>query len=176
MKILRHASFLLAFWIIVTPAWAADDAAIEGLQSDANVTKNKADQNAQDINSLKNGLPAVEARVAALEAALDGAGGTIGKLQADLTAAKGWGVTGHYHEYAYGPKLDGDGNLWITDPRDEGSPYGSAFCHVNELADDVSQEDLLHRETIVEFYLKESEQKDDGLIATNVRMVQPVGR
>ena len=87
MKILRHASFLLAFWIIVTPAWAADDAAIEGLQSDANVTKNKADQNAQDINSLKNGLPAVEARVAALEAALDGAGGTIGKLQADLTAA-----------------------------------------------------------------------------------------
>ena len=31
-----------------------------------------------------------------------------------LTAAKGWGVTGHYHEYAYGPKLDGQGNLWIT--------------------------------------------------------------
>ena len=31
-----------------------------------------------------------------------------------LTAAKGWGVTGHYHEYAYGPKLDGNGNLWIT--------------------------------------------------------------
>jgi glucose/arabinose dehydrogenase len=31
-----------------------------------------------------------------------------------LTAAKGWGVTGHYHEYAYGPELDGDGNLWVT--------------------------------------------------------------
>lgn len=31
-----------------------------------------------------------------------------------LTVAKGWGVTGHYHEYAYGPKLDGEGNLWIT--------------------------------------------------------------
>ena len=31
-----------------------------------------------------------------------------------LTAAKGWGVTGHYHEYAYGPKLDGDGNMWVT--------------------------------------------------------------
>ncbi len=31
-----------------------------------------------------------------------------------LTVAKGWGVTGHYHEYAYGPKIDGDGNLWIT--------------------------------------------------------------
>lgn len=36
--------------------------------------------------------------------------------QADeyLAVAKGWGVTGHYHEYAYGPKLDGDGNLWLT--------------------------------------------------------------
>ena len=36
--------------------------------------------------------------------------------QADeyLTVAKGWGVTGHYHEYSYGPKLDRDGNLWLT--------------------------------------------------------------
>lgn len=31
-----------------------------------------------------------------------------------LTVAKGWGVTGGYHEYAYGPKLDRDGNLWLT--------------------------------------------------------------
>ncbi|GAB5404692.1 MAG: hypothetical protein Aurels2KO_29230 [Aureliella sp.] len=31
-----------------------------------------------------------------------------------LTVAKGWGVTGHYHEYAYGPKLDGAGRLWLT--------------------------------------------------------------
>jgi len=31
-----------------------------------------------------------------------------------LTVAKGWGTTGNYHEYAYGPKLDRDGNLWIT--------------------------------------------------------------
>ena len=31
-----------------------------------------------------------------------------------VAAAKGWGVTGHYHEYAYGPKLDGAGNLWLT--------------------------------------------------------------
>jgi hypothetical protein len=28
--------------------------------------------------------------------------------------AKGWGVTGHYHEYAYGPKMDHEDNLWIT--------------------------------------------------------------
>lgn len=31
-----------------------------------------------------------------------------------LTVAKGWGVTGGYHEYAYGPELDRDGNLWLT--------------------------------------------------------------
>ena len=31
-----------------------------------------------------------------------------------LTVAKGWGVTGHYHEYGYGPKLDNDGNFWLT--------------------------------------------------------------
>jgi hypothetical protein len=30
------------------------------------------------------------------------------------TVAGGWGLTGHYHEYAYGPKRDGAGNLWIT--------------------------------------------------------------
>ncbi|MEQ8791748.1 MAG: hypothetical protein RIC55_36130 [Pirellulaceae bacterium] len=31
-----------------------------------------------------------------------------------MTVAKGWGVTGHYHEYAYGPKADKHGNLWLT--------------------------------------------------------------
>ncbi len=41
---------------------------------------------------------------------------TDGDNVADVyrTLAKGWGVTGHYHEYAYGPKLDGQGNLWFT--------------------------------------------------------------
>ena len=28
--------------------------------------------------------------------------------------AKGWGVTGAYHEYTYGPKFDPQGNMWIT--------------------------------------------------------------
>lgn len=30
------------------------------------------------------------------------------------TVAKGWGVTGNYHEYAYGPQFDLQGNAWIT--------------------------------------------------------------
>ncbi len=31
-----------------------------------------------------------------------------------LTAAAGWNVSGNYHGYAYGPKRDGSGNLWVT--------------------------------------------------------------
>jgi hypothetical protein len=31
-----------------------------------------------------------------------------------LTAAKGWGVSGNYHEYAYGPSFDADGNFVVT--------------------------------------------------------------
>lgn len=31
-----------------------------------------------------------------------------------LTAARGWGVSGNYHEYAYGPVFDKEGNLWVT--------------------------------------------------------------
>src|SRR5690606_5678748 len=27
---------------------------------------------------------------------------------------RGWGVSGNYHEYAYGPIRDREGNLWIT--------------------------------------------------------------
>jgi len=31
-----------------------------------------------------------------------------------LTAASGWNVSGNYHEYIFGPKEDGNGNLWLT--------------------------------------------------------------
>ncbi len=37
-----------------------------------------------------------------------------GRADEFLTVAKGWGVTGNYHEYAYGPKFDTAGNMWIT--------------------------------------------------------------
>ncbi len=41
---------------------------------------------------------------------------TDGDLVADeyICVSNGWGVTGNYHEYAFGPKLDGQGNLWMT--------------------------------------------------------------
>jgi len=31
-----------------------------------------------------------------------------------LRAAGGWHVSGNYHEYIFGPKLDGSSNLWLT--------------------------------------------------------------
>jgi len=37
-----------------------------------------------------------------------------GVADAYITAAKGWGVSGNYHEYAYGPVFDLKGNLWVT--------------------------------------------------------------
>jgi len=37
-----------------------------------------------------------------------------GEADEYLTIASGWGVTGNYHEYAYGPQFDLQGNAWIT--------------------------------------------------------------
>ena len=66
-----------------------------------------------------------------LDPALDTAGGGLyvaqrgelirivdldGDDRADLfeTVSQGWGISGNYHEYAFGPKLDGQGRLWVT--------------------------------------------------------------
>lgn len=66
-------------------------------------------------------------------------------------------------------------NLWITDPRDPDSPYDSVFCHANELKDGLSADELMTRETIVEFQLAQSE-VDEGLVATNVRRIYSPSR
>ena len=67
-------------------------------------------------------------------------------------------------------------DLWITDPREPDSPYVSVFCHANEVAEEVSEDVLMNRDTILEFYLNESEQKDNGLVANNVRLAFGVNR
>lgn len=69
-----------------------------------------------------------------------------------------------------------DPNLWITDPREYDSPYTSVFCHANEIADEVTEEMLLSRDVILEFYLQQSEQRDDSWIANNVRLAFSVNR
>ena len=67
-------------------------------------------------------------------------------------------------------------DLWITDPREPASPYVSVFCHANEVAEEVTEEMLMNRETILEFYLNESDQKDNGLVANNVRLAFNISR
>jgi len=51
--------------MLITPATllVADDAVIQGLQTDVSITKGKADQNAHDIESLKGGLPELQRQV-----------------------------------------------------------------------------------------------------------------
>src|SRR5262245_48339287 len=36
-----------------------------------------------------------------------------GRADVFQTVSDGWGITGDYHEYAFGSKFDRDGNLWI---------------------------------------------------------------
>lgn len=67
-----------------------------------------------------------------------------------------------------------DANQWIIDPRDSDSPYASVFCHVNELAEGVTDEVLMNRDSILEFYIERSD-KDSGLVANNVRLVPTHG-
>lgn len=62
-------------------------------------------------------------------------------------------------------------NLWVTDTREKESPYESVFCHANELGDGITGDVLLNREAVLEFYLKENFQKENGRSASNVRMV-----
>ena len=42
---------------------------------------------------------------------VNGALEPVGRIE---TAATGWGLSGNYHEYAYGPAFDGDGRAWVT--------------------------------------------------------------
>jgi glucose/arabinose dehydrogenase len=37
-----------------------------------------------------------------------------GKADVFQTVSDGWGLTGDYHEYAFGSKFDKDGNLWVA--------------------------------------------------------------
>lgn len=55
---------------------------------------------------------------------------TNGDDRIDLveTFSNGWEISGSYHEYAFGPKLDGQGNMWVTLNRPfGGEPEGKAL-------------------------------------------------
>ncbi len=69
-----------------------------------------------------------------------------------------------------------DPNLWITDPRDPDSPHEGVFVHMNDLVEGTNVELMTNREAIFEFFVEESEQKEGGLIASDVRPVFIPGR
>lgn len=48
-----------------------------------------------------------------------------GMIDVYETVSNAWGVTGNYHEYAYGPVLDEDGNFWITLNQTLGAPVNA---------------------------------------------------
>ncbi len=60
-------------------------------------------------------------------------------------------------------------HFWVTDARAEDSPYQTIFCHARELAEGISADDLLNRDNVFEFYLKDSDQKEGEAAAQNVR-------
>ena len=66
MRILRSILLLAAFGTTIAPAWATEQSTSEGSAYDVGATTSKGDKNAQDTANLRGGLPAVEARVAAL--------------------------------------------------------------------------------------------------------------
>ena len=64
-------------FLLYGSAWAADEAAIQELQTDVSVTKTKADKNTAEIESMKGGLPAERAGREAADADLQNQINTI---------------------------------------------------------------------------------------------------
>lgn len=61
--------------------------------------------------------------------------------------------------------------LWITDSRNDESPYSSAFFHGSQLAKEVNTMQLPNRDFIFEFRLEESKDNNKDPIATNIRLI-----
>lgn len=58
--------------------------------------------------------------------------------------------------------------LWITDSRDDNSPYKTVFAHISQFEDDFDSKYLPSRELIFEFDVIKN---DKGLIAENIILV-----
>jgi uncharacterized LabA/DUF88 family protein len=61
-------------------------------------------------------------------------------------------------------------DLWVTDSRDEASPYDTAFFHFSRLQDSYVQNKLPSRELIFEFKLVNSD-RGDNFNAVDIRLV-----
>ncbi|MBU2848749.1 LabA-like NYN domain-containing protein [Acidithiobacillus ferriphilus] len=61
--------------------------------------------------------------------------------------------------------------LWVTDTRQEDSPYESAFVHISDLPRELDTDDLPSRDIILEFDLESSETEKGGFIARRCTVV-----
>ncbi|MEO1021661.1 MAG: NYN domain-containing protein [Bacteroidota bacterium] len=61
-----------------------------------------------------------------------------------------------------------DNNLWITDSRDDESPYNTVFAHISQFEENLDSNYLPSRDLIFEFDLTEN---DKGHIAENIVLV-----
>ncbi|MEY2333759.1 NYN domain-containing protein [Acidithiobacillus ferrianus] len=62
-------------------------------------------------------------------------------------------------------------HLWVTDTRQEDSPYASAFVHISDLPRELDPDDLPSRDIILEFDLESSETEKGGFIARRCTVV-----
>ncbi|MDD5576018.1 MAG: NYN domain-containing protein [Acidithiobacillus sp.] len=61
--------------------------------------------------------------------------------------------------------------LWVTDTRQDDSPYESAFVHISDLPRELDTDDLPSRDIILEFDLESSETEKGGFIARRCTVV-----
>jgi uncharacterized LabA/DUF88 family protein len=61
--------------------------------------------------------------------------------------------------------------LWITDSRNNESPYSSAFFHGSNLPEEITTSQLPSRDFIFEFRLEESKTNNKDPVATNIRLL-----
>ena len=58
--------------------------------------------------------------------------------------------------------------MWLTDSRDEDSPYKTVFAHISHFEDDLDMTQLPSRDLIFEFDVV---QNDKGLVAENIELI-----
>ncbi|MEY2340609.1 NYN domain-containing protein [Acidithiobacillus sp. IBUN Pt1247-S3] len=63
------------------------------------------------------------------------------------------------------------GHLWVTDTRQDDSPYSSAFVHISDLPRELDVGDLPSRDIVLEFDLEPSEMERGGFVAKRCMVV-----
>ena len=61
--------------------------------------------------------------------------------------------------------------LWVTDTRQDDSPYSSAFVHISDLPRELDVSDLPSRDIVLEFDLESSEMERGGFVAKRCTVV-----